>query len=82
MADLERVIPQHMRGWIPWQVWNPPPVLIQVTTADFGGEPLFTGFPSEFADYPEMLLASAGLYWRLTGIGKQTIENLDAEEVL
>ena len=52
-------------GWIPWNAQHPPEKLIQYWRPEWD-EPV-VGYPSEI--HP--LMNVYGLYWRMTGIGKE-----------
>lgn len=59
-------------GWTSYELRRPPDVLCQF--ARDGGMP-FICKPSEF--YPEFNIS--GLYWRLTGIGREYLDSLPPE---
>jgi len=63
MTKLESLI---LEGWIPWTIERPPEKLIQYWRPEWGGPE--TGYPSEIHPCTNVY----GLYWRLTGIGKET----------
>ena len=66
--------------WIPWEVWHPPAVVIQVTHDCLLWPEVIakTMGPEDFHWFDAMpYYVRKGLFWRLTGIGKQQIEGLD-----
>jgi len=65
--------------WRPWEVWHPPAVIVQITHEYLLGQdtPMTIG-PKDFPVFDRLPeTCRKGLYWRLTGIGKQQIEGLD-----